>query len=263
MVRRQRLLVSVRGRNEAIAAARGGAHIADVEFPGSALGTPYPLNVATVRKALPRTMQVSTNIGEKQVCRATACQAALGIAAAGADLIKCGMAELSPEAAEYLGRELVRTVKRWFPRKGVFPAVFPDEEMARFFDPLRDGPRLARCMKADGILIDTFRKDIGKGLTDYYNNKELSKFVAACHRLGVEAWLAGSVTLEELPDLWATGVDVICVRGAACAKGEGAERFGVVKALIVAELVSTIPGHHLGSPFAKRGHSKLSRGAQR
>jgi hypothetical protein len=186
-------------------------------------------------------MQVSTNIGEKQPCRATACQAALGIAAAGADLIKCGMAELSPQAAEYLGRELVRTVKRWFPRKGVFPAVFPDEEMSRFFDPLRDGPKLAKKIKADGILIDTFRKDIGMGLTDYYSQKELEKFVADCHRFGVEAWLAGSITLEELPDLWATSVDVICVRGAACAKGQGAERFGSVRADIVAKLASTIP----------------------
>ena len=237
----QRLLVSVRGRAEAQAAAKGGAHIADVEFPGSALGTPYPLNVMTVRKAVRERMQVSTNIGEKQPCRATACQAALGIAAAGADLIKCGMAELSPMAAEYLGRELVRTVKHWFPKKGVFPAVFPDEEMSRFFDPLRDGPKLAKGIKADGILIDTFRKDIGKGLLDYYNLAQLRKFVHGCHRLGVEAWLASSITLEELPDLWSTDVNVICVRGAACAKGDGAERFGSVRADIVAKLASTIP----------------------
>ena len=32
-----RLLVSVRGPDEALAAAKGGAHIADVEYPGSAL----------------------------------------------------------------------------------------------------------------------------------------------------------------------------------------------------------------------------------
>ncbi len=38
-----RLLVSVRGPNEAVAAAQGGAHIADVEYPASALGTPYLL----------------------------------------------------------------------------------------------------------------------------------------------------------------------------------------------------------------------------
>jgi uncharacterized protein (UPF0264 family) len=238
----QRLLVSVRGAREAVAAARGGAHIADVEFPGSALGTPYPLNVAAVREAIPRGMQVSTNIGEKQNCRATACQAALGIAAAGADLIKCGMAELSPDAAEYLGRSLVNSIKRWYPRKGVFPAVFPDAEMQRFFDPLADGPRLARYIKADGILIDTFRKDVGKGLLDYYATAQLRKFVRDCHRFGVEAWLAGSIALEELPLLWSIGVDVVCVRGAACARKKGTERFGEVRMDIVSQLVATIPG---------------------
>ena len=36
----QRLLVSVRGPSEAVAAAKGGAHIADVEFPASALARP-------------------------------------------------------------------------------------------------------------------------------------------------------------------------------------------------------------------------------
>ena len=45
MKMRQRLLVSIRGRKEALAAVKGGAHIADVEFPASALGTPYPLNI--------------------------------------------------------------------------------------------------------------------------------------------------------------------------------------------------------------------------
>ena len=43
-----RLLVSVRGPNEALAAAQGGAHIVDVEDPRSALGTSYPLNIKAV-----------------------------------------------------------------------------------------------------------------------------------------------------------------------------------------------------------------------
>jgi (5-formylfuran-3-yl)methyl phosphate synthase len=245
--RPQRLLVSVRGSREALEAAKGGAHIADVEFPGSALGTPYPLNVKVVRDALPSRVLVSTNIGERQAVRATACQAALGIAAAGADLIKCGMAELNFAAAEYLGKSLVRTVKMWFPRKRVYPAIFPDQELRRFLDPLKEGPRLAINTKADGILIDTFRKDIGKGLIDYCSLKELRKFVSDCHCRDVEAWLAGSITLEELPDLWATGVDVICVRGAACARKKGAERFGEVTATHVAQLVATIPkGRNVG-----------------
>jgi len=237
----QRLLVSVRGKQEALASVKGGAHIADVEFPGSALGTPYPLNVMAVRKVVPSSVLVSTNIGEKQLCRATACQAALGIAAAGADLIKCGMAELNPKVAEYLGNILIRTVKLFFPKKKIYPAVFPEEEMVRFLDPLKDGPSLAAKIKADGILIDTFRKDIGRGLLDYYSIKELRKFVLDCHKKDIEAWLAGSINIDDLPDLWNTGVDVVCVRGAACKKGKGTERFGVVDAKIVAQLVATIP----------------------
>jgi len=51
-IARQRLLVSIRGRNEALAAVQGGAHIADVEYPASALGTPYPLNIMAVRQAV-------------------------------------------------------------------------------------------------------------------------------------------------------------------------------------------------------------------
>ena len=53
--------------------------------------------------------------------------------------------------------------------------------------------------------------------------------------------IAGSITRDELADLWATGVDVICVRGAACAPDKGEGRFGKVKAEIIRELVATIP----------------------
>ncbi len=98
-----RLLVSVRGPAEALEAARGGAHIADVEYPGSALGTPYPLNSKAVRQRLDAegfaSMPISTNIGEDQPVRSTACQAALGLAVAGADNVKCGFAGLDPKAS--------------------------------------------------------------------------------------------------------------------------------------------------------------------
>src|SRR6266540_1201414 len=108
-----RLLISVRGPNEALAAAKGGAHIADVEYPASALGTPYPLNIKAVRARLDGegfgSRPISTNIGEDQPRRSTACQAALGVALAGADHIKCGLAGFDKKAASYLGRNLVRS----------------------------------------------------------------------------------------------------------------------------------------------------------
>ncbi len=162
-----RLLVSVRGPKEALAAAEGGAHIADVEYPASALGTPYPLNIKAVREALDGAgfehVPISTNIGEDQPVRSSACQAALGVAVAGAEYIKCGLAGLEPKSAAYLGRNLVRTVREWFPKKKVYPAVFADEGLAHVFDPLKDGPALAQDIDSDGLLIDTFNKDIGLG----------------------------------------------------------------------------------------------------
>ncbi len=236
-----RLLVSVRGPQEALAAAEGGAHIADVEYPASALGTPYPLNIKAVRHCLDghrfKDMPISSNIGEEQPVRSTACQAALGVALAGADYIKCGFAGLNLKSAVYLGRNLVRTVREWFPEKKVYPAVFPDEEFAAGLDPLSEGPKLVEEIDCDGLLIDTFNKNIGKALLDYYDVDQLGKFVAVLHTLGKEAWLAGSITAKEIHDLWATQADVLCVRGAVCFSVTDSSRFGTVKSEIVAQLV--------------------------
>ncbi|MCX5826735.1 MAG: hypothetical protein NTV58_01865 [Deltaproteobacteria bacterium] len=239
---KQRLLVSVRGKKEALSAVKGGAHIADVEYPASALGTPYPLNIRMVRDALPSEIAVSTNIGEEQTNRANACQAALGVALAGADIVKLGLARMPLGEAKEFGPALVRTVKKWFPKKQCVPALFADERLAKWYiDPIEDGPELAKHMKADGLLIDTFDKGFGMGLMDYYALTDIKHFVKKCHDFKLEAWLAGSIGLEELPELWMAGIDVICVRGAACNKGKGPGRFGEVNSSLVRELVSTIP----------------------
>ena len=237
-----RLLVSVRGPIEALEAIKGGAHIADVEYPVSALGTPYPLNILAVRNKLDKkgfkNIPISTNIGEEQKVRSSSCQAALGVALAGADYVKLGFAGLTYDEAEYLGNIIVRTVKKWFPKKKVYPAVFPEPKFSKKFNPLTDGPKLVQKIKCDGLLIDTFKKDIGKGLLDYYSLSQLGKFVTDLHKIGKETWLAGSVTKKQLPDLWKTGVDVICVRGAACEKVKGNARFGEVKEEIVRKLIN-------------------------
>ena len=244
-MRSQKLLVSVRGVKEALAAARGGAGIVDVEYPASALGTPYPLNILAVKEALSeaglRGILVSTNIGETQANRANACQAALGVATAGADLVKFGLAEMPLEAAAYIGRSIVRTVRRWYGEAKLYPAVFVDEDLQRFFRPLEDGAELAAQIESDGLLIDTFNKLVGKGLLDFCGIEALRALVADLHSNQKEAWVAGSIGADELPDLWEAGLDVVCVRGAACKQAEGIGRFGEVDEEIVRRLVSTIP----------------------
>ncbi len=244
-VRVQKLLVSIRGPNEAMAAVHGGALIADVEYPVSALGTSYPLNIQAVKEKIlssgQRDVLVSTNIGEVQSVRASACQAALGVATAGADLIKFGLAELPLEAAAYLGETIVRTVRKWFPEKKLFPAVFIDSDLRRYFDPLRDGLALVNAIQADGLLIDTYNKLSGEGLLDLCSIGELERLARELGNAGKEAWFAGSITLDELPKFWKLGANVVCVRGAACAPGKGNERFGEVNADQVRKLVNTIP----------------------
>jgi uncharacterized protein (UPF0264 family) len=240
--RQQRLLVGVRGKTEALAAVKGGAHIVDVEYPASSLGAPYPLNILAVREAVPASIPVATNIGGEQLGRSTACQAALGVALAGANIIKLGLAKMPLGEAQEFGPALVRTVKKWFPAKRCVPVLFADERLARWYiDPIEHGPDLAAHMRADGLLVDTYDKGIGMGLLDYYKLRDIEKFSAECHDRGLEAWVGGSISKDELPRLWAAGVDAVCVRRAACEPGTGPGRFGQVSAALVRELVATIP----------------------
>lgn len=236
---KQKLLVSIRGKNEALKAYKGGANIIDVEYPASALGTPYPLNIKAVRNSLPKKVEVATNIGEEQLVRSTACQAALGVALAGADIIKVGLAKYPYKEATYLGKNVVRTIKEWFPNKKIILAIFADKNLRKIFNPIRDGHKLGLSVKADGILIDTFNKSGKDRLTDLMSQEEIKKFVKNCHSAKLEAWIAGSITIGELPALWKTGVDVICIRGAACLTGSG--RMGKISSSIVKRLVATIP----------------------
>lgn len=238
----RRLLVGVRGKTEAMAAVEGGAQIVDVEYPASTLGAPYPLNILAVREVVPASVPVATSIGGEQLGRSTACQAALGVALAGADIIKLGLAKMPLGEAQEFGPALVRTVKKWFPAKSCVPVLFADERLARWYiDPIKDGPDLAAHMRAEGLLVDTYDKGIGMGLLDYYKLDAIEAFVVKCHDRGLEAWVGGSISKEELPGLWAVGVDAVCVRGAACQPGTGPGRFGQVSATLVKELVSTIP----------------------
>jgi len=238
---KQRLLISIRGREEALIAFKSGADIIDVEYPASALGTPYPLNIKAIKDSLPKSVPIATNIGEEQrERRSTACQAVLGVALAGADIIKAGMAGYNYDEAKYLGGNIVRTVKTWFPNKKVIPAVFADKKFVKVFNPVVDGPRLGRSIKADGVLIDTFDKKVKSNqLLKLLSLEKIKEFVKRCHSYGIEAWIAGSVRIEDMPSLWGTGVDVICVRGAACENSSS--RMATVAKEKVKALVNSIP----------------------
>jgi len=238
----QRLLVSIRGRIEALEAVAGGAHIVDVEYPATALGTPYPLNIKSVREAVPTRIEVSTNIGEEQLQRGTACQAAVGVAVAGADIVKAGLAKLRPQEATYLAKSIARSIRAFSLRTQTILVFFADPELATsYVDPVRHSPDIAADCGAGGVLIDTFNKSVGKGLLDYLSLEQILSFVRRCREMRLEAWLAGSITGAQMRSLWKTGADVICVRQAACDPGKEG-RFGRVRKERVRDLVETLRG---------------------
>ncbi len=241
----QRLLVKVRGPNEAEAAADGGADILDITYPISALGTPYPLNILSVRHRLEhRGLEETTlasNIGARPTDRASDSQAALGVATSGVDVVKAGFAKKTLEEAAYMGDSLVRTVRKWHAGTRVVPAVFVERGMRRFFEPFNQGPALVDEIDADGLLVDTLNKITGRGLLDYCDLDEIATLADRLHAQDRSLWISGGITADELPGLWGTGADVVCVRIAACEKTEKYGRFGEVQADIVYRLAQTIP----------------------
>jgi uncharacterized protein (UPF0264 family) len=88
------------------------------------------------------------------------------------------------------------------------------------------------------------------GLLDYYKLRDIEAFIAKCHDRGLEAWVGGSISKNELPGLWGAGVDAVCVRSAACEPGTGPGRFGQVSATLVRQLVATIPGEPERAPIS-------------
>ena len=230
----------MRGKNDTLEAVKGGAHIIDAEYPGSALGTCWPTNIHTIRKHTPENLQVSTNIGEKQFVWSTAGQAAVGVSFAGADIVKVGLAELDAKKARRIMKDVTKQVRFFFKTKpkSMITTFFADEKLREILDPVATGAEVSADAKADGVLIDTFDKDCGKCLLDWMRITEIEKFVKSCHAINQEAWIAGSITLAQMKMLWTTGVNVICVRGAACESGSG--RQGRVKAKLVRELVQNL-----------------------
>lgn len=236
----QQLLVSVRGKNDTLEAVNGGAHIIDAENPGSALGTCWPANIHTIRKHTPENLQVSTNIGEKQFVWSTAGQAAVGVAFSGADIVKVGLAELDAKKARRIMKDVTKQVRFFFKTKPklMITTFFADEKLREILDPVTKGAQVSDDAKADGVLIDTFDKDCGKCLLDWLTIAEIESFVRSCHAVNQEAWMAGSISLNHMQVLWNTGVDVICVRGAACEPGSG--RQGKVNSVLVSQLIDSL-----------------------
>ena len=214
-----RLLVSVADAGEARAAVEGGADIVDVKNPAEgALGAPAPATIAAVRAAVPAELPVSAAIGDLPDLPGTAALAALGAARAGAAYVKVGLwASPGLDAAV----ALLRAVRDAVGDEATLVAgTYADAERVPS-GPLPPG-LLVRAAAASGAgvcLLDTAVKD-GRGLAAWLAPGALADLVGEAHDAGLEIALAGSLRLEDLPELAASGADIAGVRSAACRAGE-------------------------------------------
>ena len=229
-----RLLVSVRSAAEAGEAVAGGADIVDAKEPAhGALGAVDPTVLQAIAAVLPPAMPLSLALGD---CHRPE---------AAAELVRGAIELLGPTRAErylkigfhgvdhpetldqILGAAVAAASGSGF---GIVAAAYADHS-AIGSPAVEAVTAAAGRRRAAGVLVDTWGKD-GPGLPGWMDAGALRQWVARSRALGLLTAVAGSLTLEIIPQVLDCGADVIGVRGAACEGGrEGALRRKRVAAL--------------------------------
>jgi uncharacterized protein (UPF0264 family) len=205
---------------EALEAVAGGADIIDVKNPKEGpLGASFPWVIKQIRTVTPANLEVSCTLGDLPNLPGSASLAALGAASTGVNYVKASLYHLkTPEDAVFLMQNVVHAVKDFDSNVKVVVAGYADAHRVNSVDPMAV-PKIAHQAGCDLAMLDTAIKD-GKTLLDFLNAKQLKAFVNEAHSYGLQAALAGSLKLENLPVLCGLDVDIIGLRGAACLNGD-------------------------------------------
>ena len=217
-----RLLVSVRSASEVSAAVAGGADVVDAKEPSrGALG---PVSAAVLRAIagrLPPGVPLSVALGDPADARAVAA------AIAAVDrleprpreaYVKLGLAGAHDRVgAEELVARAVAAAALTVLRPGVIVVAYADNAAAGT-PPREVVCRLAAAAGARGVLLDTCVKD-GRDLFSHVDRGELREWVIGARREGLLVAVAGALEGAGFGELAGLPVDVVGVRGAACAGG--------------------------------------------
>ncbi len=207
---RPRLLVSVRGPDEALTALRAGADLIDAKDPErGALGALVPETVRAIVAEVGGGAVTSAVAGDGTGTAIAAAIAAM--AATGVDFIKIAVGAADDAAlAEAAARAPGRVIGVLFAEDGV-----TDGWAAR------SAMRLAAAGFA-GAMIDTRGKS-GIALPALMTATQLAAFVARCRAHGLMSGLAGSLGLADIPALSGLGPDYLGFRGGLCRGGNRRE----------------------------------------
>ena len=230
-----RLLVSVRSAAEVAPAMAGGADIIDAKDPAlGSLGAVGPIELAAIARAVPPRVPLSVALGD--LCGTDVEAAVLEADRRAEDgqalYLKLGLAGTrdAGDAARLVS--LAVGTARPTGRARVIVVAYADHAVAPRPD---EAIRVAALAGADGILLDTCRKD-GRSLWDHMEVARVVEWVRqAREAVGLVA-LAGSLDVDGVRRAGGLGADVVGVRGAACDGG----RLGSVSAANVGRIKAAL-----------------------
>jgi uncharacterized protein (UPF0264 family) len=217
------LLVSIIAVGEVAPAIAGGADIIDIKNPAEgSLGAATPSTIAEILGAVGSRRQTSCAIGDLPCLPGTASLAAAGAAALGPDYVKLGL--LGPGDAEQalsVMRPATRAIRMVAPATKVIACAYGDWRMLDSVSP-NDLPAVAKSAGADGVLVDTIRKD-GRCLFDFLDRSTISSFIEDARGQDLISAIAGSLKAGHAPLIRQLEPDVVGIRGAACSNSDRAQ----------------------------------------
>jgi len=215
------LLASVKSLPEARLALACGADIIDLKDPETGVLGALPLGtVSSVVKMVEGRRMVSATLGDLPMVPQILSERAAHMAATGVDFIKVGFFCAAKDCVAALAGK-ARLIAVLFADCNFDINLLADFADAGFA----------------GVMLDTANKTNG-GLRRCMDAAALQEFVQRAHALGLMAGLAGSLRLEDIPDLISLDPDYLGFRGALCA---GTERNRILEASRVSALRNAIP----------------------
>jgi uncharacterized protein (UPF0264 family) len=207
------LLISVRSRDEALAALQGGADIIDAKEPiAGALGAVALSTLVSIADGIAGAVPVTAALGDAGDERSLE-DRARAFGQAGAAFVKVGFAGIdSRDRVSSLLAAARRGV--WGTGAAVVAVAYADHDRLAALAP--DLILAAAATSGvQGVLLDTATKD-GAGLLQLIDESDLSAWVRRVQASGMFAALAGQLRAIDLAVVASIGADIAGVRGAAC-----------------------------------------------
>ncbi|MFN5744615.1 MAG: (5-formylfuran-3-yl)methyl phosphate synthase [Methylococcaceae bacterium] len=200
-----RVLASVANLDEACLAYSEGADIIDLKNPSAGALGALPLSViATITAKLSGFTPLSATIGDIPMDPDAIVTAVKAVASTGVDYVKIGFFPNGDWSAVLTGLQ-----SRVAPGTPMIAVLFADQSPS-----LEWLPTIAQYGFA-GAMLDTADKGIGS-LPQLCDLSFLADFVATCRASNLVSGLAGSLRLDDIPELLPLHPDYLGFRSALC-----------------------------------------------